>query len=490
MNETLCVIGNKLQRLKLQDGAQDGVVAELKKKNQKPQPKIRDKTKAKEKLQKMMCAQHDRLLNFYCRDDKQCICEQCTLSEHMGHNTVTAVEERKEREQKVEECLQKARCEIHERELILQKISKTSDQIKDSSNCAVDASRSVFSELTVTLENMKEELNKIIQDQETALLSQAQLEEKQQKLVIWSLQAMEGELEALSHVKDDIPFIMKSQPVVSQQEADPVTIHVNENLSFEFVTVALNKVKDMLEDGCKVAIENIQQRVRNVPLVKTSVEKQKHPDRQVWRQFSNVSGPRPQIEVRQPNIPMRRQDFMRYACSLTLDVETAHQSLTISDDNTRVYVKRQRQKSSPKRFDCWEQVLGKEGLRGGRFYWEVEWSGKGVFIGMALEGIARKGEGAECGIGRNINSWCLQCSNVSYSAWHNDVTTAVAVNVFSPRIGIYLDHNAGSLTFYSISDKMTLLHRFNLEKFSGPLYPAFGLGLGLGLQSWIKIYKL
>ncbi|KAL7864862.1 hypothetical protein AOLI_G00162820 [Acnodon oligacanthus] len=335
MNETLCIIGNKLQRLNLRDGTQDGVLAEPKKKKQKPQPQIRDKMKAKEKLQKMMCTQHERLLNFYCRDDKQCICEQCTLSGHMGHNTVTAAEERKEREQKVEECLQKTRSEIHERELILQKISNTFDQIKDSSNCAVDASRSVFSELTVTLDKMKEELNKIIQEQEKVLLSQAQLEEKQQKLTIWSLQAVEVELEALSHVTDDIPFIMKSQPVVSQQEADPVTIHINENLSFEFVTVALNKVKEMLEDGCKVAIENIQQRVRNVPLTKAYVEKQKHPDRQVWRKSSKVSGPRPQIDVRQPNTQMKRQDFMRYACSLTLDVETAHQSLTISDDNTR-----------------------------------------------------------------------------------------------------------------------------------------------------------
>ncbi|XP_036447570.1 E3 ubiquitin-protein ligase TRIM47-like [Colossoma macropomum] len=279
-NETLCVIGNKLQRLRLKDGAQDGVVAELKKKNQKPQPQLQDKMKAKEKLQKMMCPQHERLLNFYCRDDKQCICEQCTLSEHMGHNTVTAVEERKERERKVKECLQKAGKEIHERELNLQKISNTFEHIKDSSTRAVDANRSVFSELTATLEKMKEELNKIIQEQEKVLLSQAQLEEKQQKLAIWSLQTMVTELEALSHVKDDISFITKSQPVVSQQEADPVTIHVNENLSFEFVTVALNKVKEMLEDGCKVAIENIQQTVRNVPLVKVSVENQRHPDRQ------------------------------------------------------------------------------------------------------------------------------------------------------------------------------------------------------------------
>ncbi|KAI4896001.1 hypothetical protein NFI96_025277 [Prochilodus magdalenae] len=188
-------------------------------------------------------------------------------------------------------------------------------------------------------------------------------------------------------------------------------------------------------------------------------------------------------------MPKMRKDFMKYACPPILDADTAHPSLNISNANIRTSIKRPKKlKASLKRFDCWEQVLCKEGLRGGRFYWEVEWSGKGVFIGLALEGIARKGEGAECGLGRNVNSWCLQCSDVSHFAWHNNVMTAIEVNVSSPRIGICLDYNAGTIAFYSVSDKMTLLHEFTSEKFSEPLYPAFGLGLGL--QSWIKICNL
>lgn len=188
----------------------------------------------------------------------------------------------------------------------------------------------------------------------------------------------------------------------------------------------------------------------------------------------------------------KRQDFLKHACALTLDPNTAHPNLSISDDNIKITAcssKLKRKKLSAQKFDRWEQVLCKEDLRGGRFYWEVEWSGMGVFIGVVREDFPRKGEGLDCGLGRNPNSWCLQCSNTTHHVWHNNISSIIP-NVFSPRIGLCLDHKAGRLEFYAVSDKMTLLHRFPLEKGSGHLYPAFGLGLGLELQSMIKINKL
>ncbi|KAJ8353094.1 hypothetical protein AAFF_G00109870 [Aldrovandia affinis] len=46
----------------------------------------------------------------------------------------------------------------------------------------------------------------------------------------------------------------------------------------------------------------------------------------------------------------------------------------------------------------------------------------------------------------------------------------------SSRIGVYLDHGAGGLSFYNVSDTMTLLHRVK-TKFTQPLHPGFGLNL-------------
>ncbi|XP_072553535.1 tripartite motif-containing protein 16-like [Salminus brasiliensis] len=416
---------------------------ELKLRLQQPPPQVKDKTMAKEGLREILCVHHKKILNQYCLEDEKCICEECNLFEHRKHDAIPAGEERRKREQMVEELLLKTKREIHAQEFNLQKISNTFEYVKSSSQSAVEANERLFTEMIANLETMKSELNKTIREQEKALLSQVQLEERQQRGFIMSLQAKMADLKALSQVKEDIPFIKKSQAILSQQEADPVTSYANENMTFDFVKMAISKVKLMVEDGCKDAIDSIQK---------------------------------------------------KDTCPLTLDPDTAHPILSISEDNAKVSIctKRIKKKSSPQRFDSWEQVLCKEGLKGGCFYWEVEWSGKGVYIGVALENFPKKGKGLECGLGHNVNSWCLHCSSTTHSAWHNGVTSILPGNILSPRLGIYLDYKAGSLEFYTVSHTMTFLHRFTLENISGQLYPAFGFGLGnsLGLQSGIKICRL
>ncbi|KAK2831796.1 hypothetical protein Q7C36_016882 [Tachysurus vachellii] len=128
---------------------------------------------------------------------------------------------------------------------------------------------------------------------------------------------------------------------------------------------------------------------------------------------------------------------------------------------------KQRYSDHPERFDSWTQVLCKESVCG-RCYWEVEWSGKDVFISVSYKEISRKGRGNECGFGRNSQSWSLQCSSSSVSFWHSDIKTVIK-DPSSSRIGVYVDHSAGTLSFYSVSDTMRLLHRVHTT-FTQPLY--------------------
>ncbi|MBN3294202.1 TRI16 protein, partial [Polypterus senegalus] len=94
-------------------------------------------------------------------------------------------------------------------------------------------------------------------------------------------------------------------------------------------------------------------------------------------------------------------------------------------------------------------------------------------IGVAYKGLSRKGEGMECGLGNNDKSWSLLWSHPQYIVRHNYKQTVISAP-YSPRIGVYLDWPAGSLSFYSVSHTMTLLHRFNTS-FTEPLYPGFWL---------------
>ncbi|MBN3285904.1 TRI16 protein, partial [Polyodon spathula] len=104
----------------------------------------------------------------------------------------------------------------------------------------------------------------------------------------------------------------------------------------------------------------------------------------------------------------------------------------------------QRCPDHPKRFDRLAQVLCRECLSGTSCYWR-------------LSGV--KGWGISCGLGNIDKSWSLYCSGSSYSAWHNNKRTTMTAP-HSSRIGVYLDFNAGTLSFHGVSDTMTLLHRF------------------------------
>src|SRR4029434_6113767 len=159
----------------------------------------------------------------------------------------------------------------------------------------------------------------------------------------------------------------------------------------------------------------------------------------------------------------------------TLDPNTAQENLHLSEGNRRVELRDEVQSypDHPERFDGWSQVLCREGVSG-RCYWEVEWSGgSGVDISVSYKRIGRKG-GDECRFGCNDQSWSLDLDSTRSSFWHNDKKTKLPL-VASSRIGVYVDHRAGTLAFYSVSDTMTLLHRVQTT-FTHTLYPGFVLG--------------
>ncbi|KAL0198908.1 hypothetical protein M9458_007448, partial [Cirrhinus mrigala] len=132
----------------------------------------------------------------------------------------------------------------------------------------------------------------------------------------------------------------------------------------------------------------------------------------------------------------------------------------------------------PDRFDCWTEAMCRESVTG-CCYWEVEWSGDGSLgadIAVTYKSISRKEEGPPSAAGRNEQSWSLFCSPDYCSFWHNNIETELSA-VSSSRIGVYVDHSAGILSFYSISDAMSLIHRVQTT-FTQPLYALFGLENG------------
>ncbi|XP_036838300.1 uncharacterized protein LOC110516860 [Oncorhynchus mykiss] len=179
--------------------------------------------------------------------------------------------------------------------------------------------------------------------------------------------------------------------------------------------------------------------------------------------------------------PRSREEFLQYACTLTLDTRTAHRRLTLSESNTKATLQGARQPypDCPQRFDGWTQVLCQAPLSAQRCYWEVDWRGRGSSMGVAYGALSRKGADARAGFGYNAQSWSLELSDTCCTAMHDNEKRDIPVT-YSPRLGLFLDLNAGTLAFYSVAESMAHLHTFRAN-FTQPLYAAFGVGSGVGV---------
>ncbi|XP_071397740.1 NLR family CARD domain-containing protein 3-like [Centroberyx affinis] len=187
------------------------------------------------------------------------------------------------------------------------------------------------------------------------------------------------------------------------------------------------------------------------------------------------------LSVDHGGVQWLKSGLKKYACELTLDPNTAHRNLSLSEDNRKLKTVREEQPNPdhPERFDFLKQLLCTNGLTG-RCYWEVEWKGL-VDIGVSYRGIRRRGRGADCCLGRNDKSWSLACFGNNYTASHKNRTDiCMPSSSVSNRVGVYLDWPAGTLSFYRFSsDTLIHLHTFH-STFTEPLYPAFGFGSGFG----------
>ncbi|XP_072115458.1 zinc-binding protein A33-like isoform X2 [Mobula birostris] len=160
--------------------------------------------------------------------------------------------------------------------------------------------------------------------------------------------------------------------------------------------------------------------------------------------------------------------------SVTLDVETAHPELEVSEDRKSVRLTGTRRDlpDTGKRFTHWLCVLGSEGFTSGRHYWEVEVTGNRRWsLGVAAEPVERK-------------RWATRCPETGF--WRigrSDDVMKVYTSPESPlpagpipgRVGVYLSYESGTVSFYNAETK-SHLHTFTGNKFTEKLYPSFATG--------------
>ncbi|XP_035988768.1 tripartite motif-containing protein 16-like [Fundulus heteroclitus] len=393
-------------------------------------------------LQENICPRHDEVMKMFCRTDQKSICVLCLMDEHKGHDTVTSAAERTERQRELEVRRENIQQRIQDREKDVKLLQQELEAIKHSADKTVEDSEKIFTQLIRLIQKRSSDVKQQIRSQQET--EGSRVKELQEKLEqeITELKRKDAELKQLSDTEDHNQFLHNYPSLSALSESThSSSIKIRPLSYFEDVTAAVSELRDQLQDILRDAWTNISLRLTEVEVLLSEPEPESGPE------------------------PKSRAGFLRYLCKITLDPNTAHSFLLLSEENRKVTLMNQPQSDSshPDRFTDWFQVLSRESLTG-RCYWEVERSG-GVYVAVAYKNISREGRGNECRFGYNDKSWALDFSQSKFG--HNNVWTYFS-DPGSSRVGVYLDHRAGILSFYSVYETMTLLHRVQTT-FTQPL---------------------
>ncbi|XP_032834105.2 tripartite motif-containing protein 14-like [Petromyzon marinus] len=444
------------------------------------------------------CTEHGATLRYYCTREGLLVCSDCSLfGTHKNHQLVAAkdeYEERKllvtmEREGRIDR-KKNSESKVHELTAFHDRVERYTDAIKTrvSAFYAVSKPAAAAAADDDEEEEEEDEVVRGLDAQCGPVLYSTQLAIERHRKEIEALGCIISRLEALLETHDPIAFLQ--DPVLNELTNVPAKVHTKGLLLS--TTTDLDKI--------------------------ISLQK--------------IMGTRP--------LPLIAE---RYGCSPTLDPATASPWLRVSRDLKTVMGSPPRQPppDHPERFDCWHpQVLGARPLASGRHYWEVDVGGAGSWrVGVAYGSVPRKGQGGVCKLGENGDSWCLFMDNSELTARHGGVGTLLlllrrrpnplqqqqqqqqgdageipaapaaaapaAAPVAAPapaapaaalapapapgaavrKVGVFLDCDAGVLSFY-LADDMTLLHTFH-AKFTQPLFPALAVLVWDGSLSMVEL---
>ncbi|XP_063745291.1 E3 ubiquitin/ISG15 ligase TRIM25-like [Eleginops maclovinus] len=399
------------------------------------------------KPQENICARHGKEKKIFCRTDQQCICILCSMDEHKGHDTVLAITERTEKQGELVVSRQNIQQRIQNRKKGVKLLQEELEAIDLSADKAVRESEKIFTQVVSLSKSSSSDVMQQIKHRQKSEVSRALKIQEKLKKEINELRRKDAELEKLSHTEDHSQFLHHYSSLACLGEpSNSPSINPRPKQYFEDVTGAVSEVRDKLQEVLTDA-------------------------------WSRISKPEEVDVLLQQEEPKTRAEFLQHSQETTLDPNTAHARLLLSEGNRKASVVSEKllYPSHQDRFTDMFQAMCRESLSG-RHYWEVERNGFEVSMAVTYKDISRTGY--ESGFGNDDKSWALECFNNSYGFRHNG-TNIVISGPRSSRVGVYLDHSAGVLSFYSVSETMKLLHRVHTT-FSQPLRPGFGVFASFG----------
>ncbi|XP_056109392.1 E3 ubiquitin-protein ligase TRIM47-like [Rhinichthys klamathensis goyatoka] len=225
-------------------------------------------TDATGRLQEMICPQHERLLEVYCRTDQRCICLLCMMDDHKNHDNVSAEAERTEKQKQVEKIQEKFQQRVQERQKELQELREAMEIHKSSAQSTVEYSEKIFTKLIHFIRKSRSEMTQMIRDQEKDAVSRAEERLEQLEQQIDDLRRREADLDQLALTDDHIHYLQSFQSLSEPLESTDVSrVTVSSVLSYVDVRKPVSKLKEQLEKSCKEEMKKISGQVTNINII-------------------------------------------------------------------------------------------------------------------------------------------------------------------------------------------------------------------------------
>ena len=393
-------------------------------------------------LQDNICPRHGELMKIFCRQDGQAICHLCSIDEHRSHDTVSAQAERNERQKELSGHQTATRARVKEVEQDLEVLQQEMDSISRSADEAVKCADKIFADLIHSVERRRSEVTAETRTEQKAGLGRVQDQRQSLERELVNMKRSEADLDRLSKTQSHVTFLQKYPWNYSIRSTGQPTRDVRTTQHFNNATVALVEMKDKLELFLKGSSAHTSRAEAPVEVLPPEQPRSR--------------------EVLPPEQPHTRAQFLTYSCELCIDPDTTRLLLTQSN------------RGVVKEVGTAGGCRSKQSLTG-RHYWEVKWRADLVSVTVGY----KDSSWIHRGFGNDNKSWALIIRPNALDFQHNGITPLIP-GPRPSRVGVYLDHRAGTLCFYSISDTMTLLHQVQTT-FTQPLYAGLWLdGLKTG----------
>ncbi|KAM6940238.1 E3 ubiquitin-protein ligase TRIM39-like [Xenentodon cancila] len=385
-----------------------------------------------ENLEDRICTKHDKHLELFCKNDQICVCMLCSVLDHKTHELVPLREEYEGKKAELEKTEAEIQQMIQKRQLKIQEIKESLKISNDAADREKAEGVQVFTDLKESVERSLKKFIKEMEDNQKTTEKQAEDLIKDLEQEISELKKRSSEVEQLSRSEDHLHLL---QRFPSLKDAPPTKNWTEVRVHPSPYDGTVVRAVDQLE-------KNLRERMKKL--------------------F--------EVELRR---------IQKYEVDVTLDPDTAHPKLVLSDDGKQVNCGDLKKKlpENPERFSYCVNVLGKQSFSSGRFYFEVQVKGKTRWdVGVARESVNRKGR---ITLRPQHGYWtvCLRNGD-DYIALAGP---PVHLSLRSPpeKVGVLVDYEEGLVSFYDVN-AAALIFSFTGCSFKEKLHPYFCPGLSDG----------